>query len=280
MPVKSIIHPTTRQTLFFGRKRPKVRPLTLAFKNYTMKSLAAPPPNCSYFTTSVVDVLSQMYLNDQLGDCVIAELGHTAGVMTGNANGSAGAAIFTDAQITALYSAIGGYVPGDPSTDNGCVITDALAYWATKGLLPDGSHKIAGYLAIDGTDKQEVQTAVEIFENLDFGIELPDKWVSPMPSSSGFVWDVAGAADPDNGHSVLGFSYDELGVLPSTWGMVGHITWAAIAEYTEQQNGGELYTVISQDQLSKAQARTPRGIDWTQMVADFESLGGSVSKAA
>jgi hypothetical protein len=278
--VKSIIHPTTRQTLFFGRKRPKVRPMTLAFKNYTMKSLPTPPEVCSYFTTSVVDVLSQMYLNDTLGDCVIAELGHTAGVLTGNANGSSGAAIFTDQQITTLYSAIGGYVPGDPSTDNGCVITDALAYSASKGLLPDGSHKIAGYLSIDGTNKQEVQTAIETFENVDFGVELPDAWVSPTPSASGFLWDVAGPADQDNGHSFLGFSYDDLGVLPNTWGMVGHITWAAIAEYTAEQNGGELYTVISQDQLSKAKAKTPRGIDWSQLEADFEALGGTISKAA
>src|SRR5579859_1064996 len=97
--VKSIIHPTTKQTLFFGRGRPKVRLPALSFRNYTMKSLPAPPPVSSYFTTSVTGVLSQMYLNDQLGDCVIAELGHCAGVLTGNANGTVGAALFTDAQI-------------------------------------------------------------------------------------------------------------------------------------------------------------------------------------
>jgi hypothetical protein len=60
-----------------------------------------------------------MYLNDALGDCVEAGQGHVVGVLTGNAAGTP--FIFTDAQMQAIYSAEAGYVPGDPSTDNGMV---------------------------------------------------------------------------------------------------------------------------------------------------------------
>ena len=55
--------------------------------------------------------ISQMYLNDTEGDCVIAEMCHSEGIFTGNANG--GPVIFTPDQVNTLYSAIGGYVPGD-----------------------------------------------------------------------------------------------------------------------------------------------------------------------
>ena len=277
--VKTLTHPVTGRTLRFGRRRPLVRLPHLALKNYTLASLPAPPPVGDYFTTPVVGVLSQMYGNDTLGDCVIAEMLHTAGVLTGNANGSPGAAVFTLGQAISLYSAITGYIPGDPSTDNGTVITDALAYWQQTGLLAGAPvpHKIAGSLSVDVANQEEVKTSIYNFENNVIGFELPDAWVDPVPSASGFIWDVAGPPDPSNGHCVLAFGYDSLGVIISTWGMVGHVTWPALAQYCSTSNGGELYTVISTDQLSVAKQRTPTGINWAQIESDFTALGGTLA---
>ena len=42
--------------------------------------------------------------------------------------------------------------------------------------------------------------------------------------------------------------------------------------------GGELYTVVSQDQVSKARARTPAGLNWAQLESDFQALGGTLAK--
>ena len=97
-----------------------------------------------------------------------------------------------------------------------------------------------------------------------------------MPSASGFVWDVAGAPDPNNGHCVAGVGYTTNGVKICTWGMEGMITDAAIAEYATKAGAGELYTVVSQDALNKATAKAPSGFDWSQLVADFDSMGGSI----
>ena len=47
----------------------------------------------------------------------------------------------------------------------------------------------------------------------------------------GFVWDVAGPANPDNGHCFVGVGYTDIGVVIDSWGMLGTITWAAIAAY-------------------------------------------------
>ena len=224
-------------------------------------------------------MLINPYLNDNLGDCVIAAKGHIGGMLVANAASAANQLILTDDQITKLYSAIGGYVPGDPSTDNGCDMQTALAYVQANGLIPGSAnpHKIAGWLAVDATNREEVMTAINLFENIDIGMELPDAWVNNMPSGSGFTWDVAGAPDPSNGHNPMAGGYGPKGVYPDTWGMIGVLTWDALAMYAATSANGELYTVISQDILTKATQKAPNGFDWTQLTADFQALGGSLT---
>jgi len=242
--------------------------------------MPAPPATCD-FTKHAAAALSKIYDNDTLGDCVIAGMAHVVGVMTGNAG--AKPFLYSNAQIVGLYSAIGGYVPGQASTDQGCDEQTALNYWENNGALPPnttsptGAHKIAGWMTVDSTNVEEFQTALWLFENLYFGIELPDAWVNPMPSASGFVWDAAGPPDPNNGHCVVGVGYTSAGVVIDTWGMTGLMTNAALAKYPNQAANGELYTVVSMDALGKANQKAPSGFDWSQLVADFDSMGGSVA---
>jgi hypothetical protein len=259
-----------------GRKRPIARGPRFSLRNYLMRNLPPPPPACDY-TKKARKVLSEMYCNDKLGDCVIAGMGHVVGTLTANAGGPP--FLYTDAQIITLYSAIGGYVPGNPATDQGCDEVTALNYWENNGA-PAGQHRIAGWLSVNGADPEEFRTALWLFENLYFGLELPDAWVNDEPSKSGFVWDVAGPSNPDNGHCVAGFAYTAQGVTISTWGMTGTMTDAAIAKYATHGSHGELYTVVSQDGIDKATQRAPSGFDWSQLVADFDSMGGSVSVPA
>ena len=206
-----------------------------------------------------------------LGDCVIAAGYHIVGVETGNAGNLF---VATNAQITADYSAIGGYVPGDESTDQGCNISTALGYWQSRGFA--NGTKILGWLAVDATNVTEIQQAMYLFENLDFGMALPDKWISPFPSGNGFTWDVAGSPDDNNGHSIMGFGYNTSGVLVDSWGLKGTLTYKAAAEYAIAKNGGELYVLITPDQLAKGASKAPNGFAWSDLIADFDALGGHV----
>jgi hypothetical protein len=270
--VKTIHHPGSGRTFRLGRKRPVARCPRLRLENYLMRRMPTPPAACDY-TRPAASALSNVYENDRLGDCVIAGMAHIVGVLTANAGTQP--FIYTNDQIIALYSAIGGYNPEDPATDQGCDEQTALNYWENNGA-PAGTHKIAGWLAVDATQPAEYRTALWLFENLYFGIELPDGWIHPMPSSSGFVWDVAGPPDPNNGHCVAGVAYTSEGVTIDTWGMTGLVTDAAIAQYATQAAGGELYTIVSQDGLNKATEKAPNGFDWSQLVADFDSMGGNL----
>jgi len=176
-----------------------------------------------------------------------------------------------DKDIISLYSSACGYVAGDSSTDNGCIEVDVLNYWERVGL-PSG-HKIAGYLAVNPKDPLEVRSAIYLFENLIYGFELPDAWISPMPSGDGFTWDSAGAPNPQNGHCVVACGYNEKGPKIDTWGMLGTITDRATAFYASNENGGELYTVLSIDLVKRANLRAPSGFNWSQLVADFDTIG-------
>jgi len=280
VPVKTVQHPVSGQSFKLGRKRPVARCPRFALRNYLSRGMPAPPATCD-FTKHAAAALSKIYDNDTLGDCVIAGMAHVVGVMTGNAG--AKPFLYSNAQIVGLYSAIGGYVPGQASTDQGCDEQTALNYWENNGALPPnttsptGAHKIAGWMTVDSTNVEEFQTALWLFENLYFGIELPDAWVNPMPSASGFVWDAAGPPDPNNGHCVVGVGYTSAGVVIDTWGMTGLMTNAALAKYPNQAANGELYTVVSMDALGKANQKAPSGFDWSQLVADFDSMGGSVA---
>ncbi|MGA7748664.1 MAG: hypothetical protein WCA63_00805 [Gallionella sp.] len=213
--------------------------------------------------------MAEMLGNNTLGDCTTAAAFHIDGVMLGNAGSPI---TWTDAEAIAFYSATSGYVPGDPSTDQGADEQTVLNYWRTKGLLSDGSHKIAAWVAVNGNDLDECRTAIWLFSNLYFGIELPDKWLNPMPQTSGFVWDVAGAPDADNGHAFNACGYDGQRFKIATWAMTGWLTNAAVSAYATTAGQGELYTCVSQDWIIKATQMAPPGFDITQLLADLQAI--------
>ena len=130
MPLKQIFAPHLKRTVKMGRRRPVARGPRLYLRKYLEQALPSPPQSCD-FSKPARPSLNNIYLNDKLGDCVIAAGYHIVGVETGNANDLFNA---TNQQVTSDYSAIGGYVPGNSSTDNGCDEVTALNYWTEKGF--------------------------------------------------------------------------------------------------------------------------------------------------
>ena len=216
--------------------------------------------------------LKRMYLNDQLGCCVIAGMAHLDGVFTGN-NGDDPAVIYSDHRIEELYSAIGGYVPGDSSTDHGCNEIAALNYWRDKGLMPDQSdhHQIEDWGAIDASKPRELELAIDLMEGIMFGIELPDAWLENV--TPGMTLDVAGEPDPDNGHCVVAVDYLPDGRLVlSTWGMEVYMTQAAAAAYATTRGQGEAYAVLSNNVVERKTQKAPTGFDFAQLRSDLQAI--------
>lgn len=268
--LKQVFAPHLNRLVKLGRRHGILGP-HFRMGNYLRASLPAPPPSCD-FRSAATKALLQLYLNDQLGDCVIAGGYHVVGVETGNANGG-NPFVATAQQIIADYGAIGGYVPGDESTDQGCDEVTALNYWQSHGFA--NGTKLLGWLTVDATNETEVQQAMFLFENLFFGLDLPDAWISPFPSASGFTWDV-GKPNPNNGHCIIGAGYNAAGVTVDTWGLTGTLTWAAVKALAVAKSGGLLSVMLTPDQLGKAQAKAPNGVAWGDLIADFDAMGGHV----
>jgi hypothetical protein len=232
-----------------------------------------PPDSCD-FSGPCLQGLQDILANDTLGDCTCAGYGHVLDVLIGNAGGNQ---MVTKDQVIALYSAATGYNPDDPNTDQGADEQTLLDWLKTNPAL-DGS-TLYGYVGLDASNPTEIKQAISMFKNCYFGVELPAEWTNPMPEAPGFVWDVAGDADPNEGHCFIGYGYTDQGVLIDTWGMVpgSIITWAAIAKYCAADSGGMLYVLLNQDIINKASQLDPDKLDWSQLIADFQSLQAAQS---
>jgi hypothetical protein len=246
-----------------GRIRPDGPP-KLHFHNYVLKDLPTPPDSVDY-SGNAPKSLGNVYLNDQLGDCVIAGGYHVLGLWTGNAGDEF---VATDDQIRSDYTSACG--PGD----QGCDEQTTLDYWVKTGFA--NGDKLLGYVGVDATNKTLMQQGIDLFENIYFGVELPDKWINPMPQESGFTWDVAGSPDENNGHCIMGVGFDKNGVKVDTWAMFGTVTYAALAKYMVTKSGGEAYFLISEAILAKGMAKAPNGFAWYTLIQDFNSLGANI----
>src|SRR4051812_45233312 len=100
--------------------------------------------------------------NDAYGDCVFAGAGHETMLWGESTSGTRGMPRFTDASVLGDYSAVTGFDPNDPNTDQGTYVRDALNYRRKTGVADGGGkrHCIYAYVALEpGNHEQLMQAA-------------------------------------------------------------------------------------------------------------------------
>jgi hypothetical protein len=244
-----------------GKKPVRFDHRTLRIANYFQdKALPVAPPNVDW--ASKVPSWPMMD-NDTLGDCVPAASGHCIEQWTFFSNPPG--YVPTDQQILNAYEAIGGYVPGDPSTDNGCVILDALNYWRKHGIA---GHKIFAYATVDWKNHDELRSAINIFGNVYIGIQLP------ITAQTQDVWTVApGALNTPNGapgswggHCVPLVEMSPDFITCVTWGQLLDMSYNFADDYID-----EAYVIITVDWLEK-NWESPSLLYWKQLRADMKGI--------
>ena len=249
-------------TVKLGKKTPRVDSRTFKLSNYLPKKLPTPPDEVSY-VTKVPNW--PMMLNDQLGDCVCAAMGHMVEQWTFFSRGAAGTVIPTDSQVLQAYEAIGGYIPGDPSTDNGCDMLTALNYWRKSGIA---GHKISGFMAVDPSNLLEVRQAIWMFGNLFVGLALPvsaqgqNDWIVP----DGGIYGGAGRPGGWGGHCVPVMAQSPETLTCITWGERLKMSHNFFMDYCD-----EAYVVMSPDWFTSATAAVS-GFDLATLQADLAQL--------
>jgi hypothetical protein len=166
--------------LKLGRKAIKTDTRTLMLANYLTPSLPAPPPAADW-TRGIASW--GMMLNDKLGDCTIAGIGHAVQVWSAN---SCQEITVPDDAILASYEQWDGYNPADPSTDQGGIELDVLTDFKANGLA---GHKLLAFADAKAANLVEVRQSIALFGGVYIGVSLP------LTAQSQDMWDVV----PDDG---------------------------------------------------------------------------------
>ena len=248
-----------------GKKAPRYDARTMNLINYVSKrALVAPPTHASWFNKIGSNAWGMM-LNDSLGDCVCAAYGHMVKQWTTYAGASLTP---SDSSVLTMYEQVGGYVPGDPTTDNGCDMLTACNWCKSTGMLVNGAaHKIGAFAYLDPTKPTLVKNAVALLGNVYLGIALPlsaQGQISWQVPSGGAVGN--GAPGSWGGHCVPIVSYDPTGLIVITWGAKLFMSWEFLATYAD-----EAYAMCSPDWI-KANGISPSNFDITALLADVAQL--------
>jgi len=220
--------------------------------------LPAPPAKVDY--TAKITNLGMM-LNDKLGDCTCAAVGHCIQEWTAEAQKQQ--VILPDQTILQLYEVVGHYNPNNPNTDKGAIELNVLNYWLAN---PVAGNQLSAFAALEPHNHQEIQDAVYIFGNCYIGLALP------LTAQTQTVWTVPpggpngqGAPGSWGGHAVPIVAYDQRGLTCITWGELKRMTWQFWNAYCD-----EAYGLLSPDWVDAG--KTPAGFNWQQLETDMADI--------
>jgi hypothetical protein len=236
----------------------------LALGDYLSANASPPSQVHRGLFTGYTNVLA----NDTLGDCAEAMTLHGIEGM----HHAAGTPVpaFTAQDAISLYETVGGYVPSDPSTDQGTDNDVLVKDWQSTGVkcAADGTiHKIVGSVAVDFTNTVECQVAIYEFAALFCAYNMP------LSAQGQRVWSVVGDGQTGNsapgswgGHDVVAMAYDDDTLDDDSWGM-----WIPSTAGYRKTYGVGFFAVATEDMLNRS-GISPTGLNWTALIADLQKL--------
>ena len=249
----------------FGRKpavhNRRTMRLAIAFHR-ALASLGTAPTVSDDYISAVMKQSPQgwiCWLNNSLGDCVAEDSGHE--LMLHSANAST-IVIPSTQDILALYEAVGGYNPSDPSTDQGCDETSMEQYMMQAGLC---GQKSVATGPVDPSNMDHLRWAVQIFGACRLGIAVTDQMMNDF--NAGNAWETF-SGDVEGGHDVPIVKYDAAFAYVVTWGKLQPVAWSLVANSNFLQ---EAHLSVWPD-FTNAGGTTPAGFKLADMIADAQAV--------
>jgi hypothetical protein len=247
-----------------GKQAPRRLLSTPAFGDFIDKATTWPAVNPRGWEYAVPPDKLDILANDTLGDCVIAAMMHYAQAETANTSNP----LTPTAQLTIeTYSAITGYDPNDPSTDQGTNYADALAYWKQHGIpMLDATgkeviHKILGWASLDLGSIAQQRYACDLFGGTLMGIQCPQ---SAEDDTSNWTY------DPNSpiigGHGINRAGQGGAGWHIGSWGLWIQGTWEFSLKLADED-----YCVVTPFWIGQ-QGKSPSGLDLNGLVAAMKLL--------
>ena len=245
-------------THMLGRKAVKTDTRTLKMAKYAA-ALLLPPDSCDW---TKGESNWGMMLNDTLGDCTIAGCAHAIQVCGLNVGYTFAGETLADGIIESAYSAWDGYVPGDPSTDNGGIELDVLNNWRKSNL---GGHQLLGFADPVVSNMTEIRQAINLFGGVYIGFSVPQS-VMDNANDPTVLWDVNGDNTIIGGHCVFVPRYDVDGSMTCiSWGKLYRMSAAFWMRFVDEAHALLLATWIRNN-------KTPSGFDLAGMQVDLAAI--------
>ena len=199
--------------------------------------------------------------NDQFGDCVFAGAAHETMLW----NAAAGRTVaFTPECVLSDYSAVTGFNPADPRTDQGTDVGEALSYRRKTGIIDAAGirHTIGAYVSLTPKNYEQFLTAVWLFGAVGIGIQFPASAMDQF--NRGKVWGVTKSAI-EGGHYIPVVADRKGKPVCVTWGKLQPMTKAFYLKYCD-----EAYVILSEEML--VGGKSPEGFDLLTLQADLAAL--------
>lgn len=246
----------------FGKKPARLGAVKLRLRDYlNFTALPVPPASFDYSTMLPTDV--GMLGNDSVGDCTCANADHD--VMLWNALAKTAVPLFKPENALADYSAITGYDPSDPSTDQGADMQAVADYRLKTGAIDAAGvrHKIGAYVGIGAGDVATVKLAAWLFGAADIGIIVSsnqiDQFNNNQPWSGALAADAGGHAVPVVGVTPQGF------LIVLTWGRKQLVAPAYFVQHCD-----EVIVPLSKEVVSGGKG--PTGLNVAQLDVDLLAM--------
>jgi hypothetical protein len=205
--------------------------------------------------------------NDRWGCCVFAGAAHETLLW----NREAGRNVpFNDTAVLADYSAVTGFDPRDPSTDQGTNMRQAMLYRKATGVRDQSGarHRLLAFVAIDSID--ELKRSIYLFGAAAVGFAFPASAMDQF--NEGAPWDVVSGSTIDGGHYVPVVAYDSGPDLfyCVTWGRLQPVTPRFLARYMD-----EAFAPLSEERLKAG--KSLEGFDLAALQNDLAHIGDTPS---
>jgi hypothetical protein len=200
--------------------------------------------------------------NENFGDCVLAGAAHET--LLWCHVGQSQQARFDDKSVLAAYSAITGFNPSDPSTDQGTDMAAAASYRRNTGMTDaDGRvHKVKAYLEIDADDLVAHYQALWLFEAVGIGFRFPASAWSQF--KAGKPWSYVRGSSIDGGHYVP-LVAKRRSLQCVTWGKLQPMSTTFLQKLNE-----ESLVYISEEALLNQKSQ--EGFDYAGLLDALNSL--------
>lgn len=218
----------TMKQFKLGKAPAKIDSRTILLASILGKTLP-PIPSAYDFDAAHPGCDAPMFLNDRLGDCVIAGRAHQTRrfelieqktVIT-----------ITDDDVKREYFKESG------GQDSGLVMLDSLNAWRKGWSAAGKAYSIHAFAAVDYASKADVRACIYLLNGCYAGVLLP----RAAQRQIGKVWTVTTGPSARKGswggHCIYIAAYNAVGPVCITWGARQQMTWAWLAKYCDEAFG-------------------------------------------